>query len=222
MCLVKCRYDCDQIAKIYDDLAVRVFNKDISFLRKMLLPAKLAGSVLNITDSFYDTKEAERMLFGIPHATKPFNEKITQDETNLAIITTLANNNDLPMPLLIRNYNAFKFKDLSKHSKKSMSMAMKMEKLDHLHEYNEFLFTYHLPGINICKNWEAARATSAAPIFFKHMELSMSEKLRNKNIKRNLSKLVFNTKKYDLKLTRESQEMIDNLLKVEIIFTDRQ
>ena len=88
------------------------------------------------------------------------------------------------------NNNHNKIKQATGHSVNGKISAIPINLIDGIdhgddHRYNT-LVLHLLPGFHECKIWEAARATSAAPTYFRDMFIDMSEAMALDLIKRNI------------------------------------
>ena len=92
-----------------------------------------------------------------------------REQTKCGVIATLCNNDDFQSAMIIRSYNMH-------------------DEIKHTHNNNHIHSRLHgfFPGFHECKIWEAARATSAAPTYFKDMFIKMPKSIAIDTIECNI------------------------------------
>ena len=97
------------------------------------------------------------------------------------VIATLCNNDDFQSAMIIRSYNMNdEIKNAQNDNNNNNNNTMNVD--NHVHSRLHGFF----PGFHECKIWEAARATSAAPTYFKDMFIKMPKSIAIDTIECNI------------------------------------
>eukprot|EP01084_Bolivina_argentea_P194443 333615_1 len=193
--LGKGKMDCATIQTMYNDVAEKVFAPNWAESLFNSASAYTTGKAQFSTDKL-ETIIKEKFPEDLNMIERGDRKADWKKEPFLFVMTVLTNNYLNPVPVLLRNYDITTDRG-----------------------FNEFAINgnFDLPGLNEIKVWEAARCTTAAPLYFEPKTVDMPTELISRIKERKICKLLgFDTQnmiKQEELIVNDIIKNIDNAIK---------